>query len=385
MTEQWYCKIVGQEIGPVTSEDLAAMLDRGQIDRDDKVRDGTSGHWRLVKEVLGAVPERTLGQSETMAAASDDYGFLSDIAKLDDAEPESVIASRPSSDDLLAGFDDLDDAAEEPSMLPYTGRSADDLIAGLAGLEDAAPAVAVPDRSDRHAPPPAAPRERVPAVEPVPQPTGMRAASPPVAKPTPAASEPAPEASVAATSTSAATDVVRDMATAHLRAAQQASAKPAARPAFTPPSRSGSGGGGFDLSNLNVSGKQLGIGAVVVAVLALGYFGLNSGLLASFGAGAVYDETAKLYAEFKAVSDAGSMSQEFTSFYGNFQNKKQELLHDIGTPSHGSTAYDVKRAVLELATVVEAHRRPDMSETERQPYVDALDQRMNKLKQTFGR
>ncbi|HEX6984112.1 MAG TPA: DUF4339 domain-containing protein, partial [Planctomycetaceae bacterium] len=141
MREQWYCKIVGQEVGPVTSEDLLSMLDRGQIDLGDEVRAGTSGPWRRVSDVLGK-PSRT-PEPATVATASaessgDEYGFLNDIARLEDAGGEAPPRSRRSSDDLLAGLADLEDA-DAPPAGPAAGRSSDELLAGLADLEDAGP------------------------------------------------------------------------------------------------------------------------------------------------------------------------------------------------------------------------------------------------------
>ena len=42
---EWFCEIMGQELGPMTHADLSAMVRAGQVTTDDKVRRGTDGFW----------------------------------------------------------------------------------------------------------------------------------------------------------------------------------------------------------------------------------------------------------------------------------------------------------------------------------------------------
>ena len=42
---EWYCEIMGQELGPMTFADLRSMASAGQVTREDKVRRGVDGFW----------------------------------------------------------------------------------------------------------------------------------------------------------------------------------------------------------------------------------------------------------------------------------------------------------------------------------------------------
>jgi pilus assembly protein CpaF len=42
----WYCRVMGQELGPMTAEDLEAIYRAGQLAPHDLVRQGTDGPWR---------------------------------------------------------------------------------------------------------------------------------------------------------------------------------------------------------------------------------------------------------------------------------------------------------------------------------------------------
>ena len=50
---EWFCNIAGQEIGPLTSHQLKAMADCGQIAPCDSVRRGDSGNWVSASHVQG--------------------------------------------------------------------------------------------------------------------------------------------------------------------------------------------------------------------------------------------------------------------------------------------------------------------------------------------
>ncbi len=56
MAAEWYCKIAGREIGPLSPHQLKAMAERGQILPDDGVRRGADGPWIPAKEVNGLIP-----------------------------------------------------------------------------------------------------------------------------------------------------------------------------------------------------------------------------------------------------------------------------------------------------------------------------------------
>jgi hypothetical protein len=53
MASQWFCKVLGQEVGPVNFPDMAEMVRNGTLKENDPVRrDGTS-QWTRAQEVIG--------------------------------------------------------------------------------------------------------------------------------------------------------------------------------------------------------------------------------------------------------------------------------------------------------------------------------------------
>lgn len=45
MSKSWYYQIMGETIGPLTSEELRGMADRREIVRETSIRKGTNGDW----------------------------------------------------------------------------------------------------------------------------------------------------------------------------------------------------------------------------------------------------------------------------------------------------------------------------------------------------
>jgi hypothetical protein len=53
MAKQWYCKIMGSEIGPVTSQQLVDMARTGQLQPDHLIRQADANHWSTADKVRG--------------------------------------------------------------------------------------------------------------------------------------------------------------------------------------------------------------------------------------------------------------------------------------------------------------------------------------------
>ncbi|HVX14540.1 MAG TPA: DUF4339 domain-containing protein [Pirellulales bacterium] len=51
MEEDWYCKAMGMEFGPMALEDLAQLVERGNIRGNHQVRQGTDGAWIKAADV----------------------------------------------------------------------------------------------------------------------------------------------------------------------------------------------------------------------------------------------------------------------------------------------------------------------------------------------
>lgn len=53
MASQWFCQVLGQEIGPVGFREMAEMVRAGTLKEDDRVRREGTGQWTRAGEVIG--------------------------------------------------------------------------------------------------------------------------------------------------------------------------------------------------------------------------------------------------------------------------------------------------------------------------------------------
>ena len=53
MSQEWYCQIMGSEIGPLTSSQLREMAQSGRLTPDDLIRKGDSNRWTTASHVKG--------------------------------------------------------------------------------------------------------------------------------------------------------------------------------------------------------------------------------------------------------------------------------------------------------------------------------------------
>src|SRR4051812_37025871 len=55
MSDEWYYKSQGSEIGPVTWNDLKWLADHDKLDRNALVREGRTGKFLLAKRIKGLI------------------------------------------------------------------------------------------------------------------------------------------------------------------------------------------------------------------------------------------------------------------------------------------------------------------------------------------
>lgn len=53
MASQWFCRVLGQEVGPVSFKELAEMLRAGTLKETDPVRREGATKWTRAREVIG--------------------------------------------------------------------------------------------------------------------------------------------------------------------------------------------------------------------------------------------------------------------------------------------------------------------------------------------
>lgn len=73
MATEWYCRIMGDEWGPMSAMELIAVARWGRLTRDDTVRRGTDGTWvraELVRGLFNAPPVAATVTSDRLVAAA---------------------------------------------------------------------------------------------------------------------------------------------------------------------------------------------------------------------------------------------------------------------------------------------------------------------------
>jgi hypothetical protein len=64
MSTEWYCKIMGEERGPISTAELVTVARRGPLTRNDVVRRGASGTW-VRAEVVDGLFEKSVPTTGT--------------------------------------------------------------------------------------------------------------------------------------------------------------------------------------------------------------------------------------------------------------------------------------------------------------------------------
>jgi hypothetical protein len=85
----WSCRVLGQEVGPLTFEEVFGMVERGELSPTDELRHGPWAQWAPADSIVGLFPE--------------DETSTSDVAEDSDEEPEE----EPEEDDDGFRFEDF--------------------------------------------------------------------------------------------------------------------------------------------------------------------------------------------------------------------------------------------------------------------------------------
>lgn len=118
MVTQWYCKIMGDERGPVTADELRSMVTSGELAIDDLVRADAESSWIRADAVPGLfcssqtiVPHREL--------QSGDFELMGDLASQQLCSPEfESTDTRASIRWTTAGTPTVSDRTPSPKRAP---------------------------------------------------------------------------------------------------------------------------------------------------------------------------------------------------------------------------------------------------------------------------
>lgn len=309
--EDWYCQVLGQELGPLTFNDLLRFAETGELSADDQVRFGVEGKWRRVgslgrlvailpyqaapstrlKPKLGAKPERPVANVIPEAAAPVPpppavvtpseipeaielkwYAWIRGV----EYGPSSLVQLQQWLTSGQLGAADF--VKLGPTGTWFPSASVTEILTQLTAVANAAKRPVAPTPVVAAAPAPVPVPAAVPA-------TAVKSSQPVVAavsKPAPAKPATLPEASAAVVKAEPvapvrppepkpAPPISSSAAYSGSNASTWASSPPKTAPKPIPKPRSSSSGSSIDLSFLTglADTKTLGIGGGVIAAIAL--------------------------------------------------------------------------------------------------------------------
>lgn len=365
MADQWYFKLLDQELGPVPFEELAEMLRSGRLAPDDEVRVGTAGPWLKAGT---AVAESAEEEPEVISDLSElDFQFVTSSAVAEAASgsgaqtssraavmPEVVDGWFYRHDDQEWGpvsFEELIERARRGELTfkdkIRLGLDGDWLAAGtLHDLRSEMPEPAAPAPVIAPPTPAPAPAAPVAAIPPTPVEAPVRSVAPPPAAPPAPEPDPEPEPVAEERPQPASAGYGGSYAGSAASPSYGASGGyAAARPnvAALAASRAKATRSAPDGESLvdrlkeqlqNVSPKALvalGLGAVILALLYLpSLFGGGAG-------GEHYDMALESYAQFKQLRDRNAPPAEWDTFAQTMHTQWDPILSELDKTSSSQT------------------------------------------------
>ena len=384
---EWYCRVLGQELGPMTFDELQQMAQTGAVHADDEVRLGSSEPWDKAGRTRGL----KCTPVETVAAASHDRSAT--LVPFGEAAHKrewyyEILGQRmgPISFKVLAqAVSNGTLSWEDKARRGQTGAWS--LVMDVPGL------LSSEDKAAYFAAKLEATRPKVPAPISTPAPVAAVVSRPPVAvaasavpraeQPQPAVvtpaapSRPAPTGDGSSTgstaygTTGSTTGGYGSMATA---------SRPAAfppRPAFTPPKKSS--GPAFDfgamLSDLKGSIDTKAIAAIAVLLLMGGYFGMSlMGISLSGTPGkAEYQAVRGMWDEVQQLHQKGDKPSDWDTFRVKHESELKQLVVQINKQNPASD----KPLLQSMLTCTREHLPGMLSPDRRGGIYKAMEQAMS--------
>lgn len=153
---QWYCRTLGEELGPFGFEELLAMVREGGLSPSDELRQGT-GDWEQAGSIIGLfaeAPAAPVGETSVPLALSpqrraitpDPSGTRTPApAKAPETAPaENGAPQEASAEDKWAGFFDAVEAKEQKRSRTFVAAPAQDSTAEQKGSVGSAASMPVP-------------------------------------------------------------------------------------------------------------------------------------------------------------------------------------------------------------------------------------------------
>ena len=326
---EWYCRVLGQELGPMTFDELQAMAKSNSLQADDEVRHGATEPWQNADRTRGL----KFSKEEVDSTASHDR--TSTLVPFGEAATKrewfyeilgqqmGPISFQTMAQAVAEGTLKFEDKARRG----ITGAWSFVMdVPGLVSIEDKAAYLATKVEASRPkpvAPPPApvaaavVPVPPVAALAPAPVPVPAPATPPPPTPPRPMA----PSGGYGAASPGG------------YGGMSPPTSRPAGfPPSFKPPKKSG-GGSSFSLGDLKDKIDAKALGAIAVIVLMGLYFSYPY-LSSMFAFGppvgtAEYSEVNVFWTEIQSIHKNGDKPADWAGFKGERENEIKNVMSTI--------------------------------------------------------
>ena len=328
---EWYCRMLGQELGPMTFDELQAMAKSRSLNTDDEVRHGTAEPWANADRIRGlkfpkaaAVTEATAHDRNSTLAPFGEAALKREWYYEILAQSMGPISFKSMAKAVADGSLKFEDRARR-GMSGAWSLVMD--VPGLVSIEDKAAYLAAKVEASRPKPAPPPPAPVAIAAVAVAAPVPATLAPVPVPNPTPPMPMPAsPPPQAAASGGYGASG-----ATGGGYGSMASGGRPAGFPpgGFKPPKKSG---GGFSLNDLKEKLDAKAIAAIAVILLVVGgYFALPMlGITFSKPAGlAEYSQVNTLWLDVKSMHTKKVKQKDWDAWKGENGGTIENLLKQI--------------------------------------------------------
>lgn len=337
--DEYYCRVLGTEFGPLSVDETALMVERGELSSGDLVRLGPDGEWREARNAADLQPffERASAEKRLDTGSAPDSSFHDLLNSAADAAPTDLLGrgqsepqrqphepyQPPPPTDAAPGTDTSQrDAHTSPAESEATERAAKEQNAGVKSKPSTSPVkVKRPIKPAKSKPRKTRVKPKLPITRIRPRPAVIKTAD---GKPTPAAEKPTGPASVGAQRT--------------------------VRPTVKKPRKRAGAGGQSGLPNLGGNPLMLAIPAVLILAGGVAWI-LTSGDSKTTATPVVAQEQSRsfesqsvdqefygayttysaIWSEFLAMREREASTAEWTQFTSDSMRKVQPVLPSLAS------------------------------------------------------
>ncbi len=348
---EWYCRILGQVLGPMEFDELQHMAESNSLNPDDEVQLGQGGNWEQARQIRGLKFPRPTAVPAKSGTSLSTHAPFGEAAKRKEWYYEILgqqlgpISFQELTRAVADGSLQLEDKVRRGTTTAW-GLVLD--APGLVSVEQKAAYLAAKQEATRPKPAPPTPTPAAasgvphPQVQAVPilavKPAAVPPPPPPLPAPLPASTAPVPTAAPPASRT----PVTSPPPSAPVRPPSPpmggglpvASSRPASLPPkFGPPAKGGKSGGGLKF-NGKIVGAIAGVLLIGAAIYGLTLLGIGLGGQPGL---AEYQRVKVIWADVQKVHDGGAGNTGWNQVRNKYAQEVKKLEKEITDQEPGAS------------------------------------------------